>query len=283
MKTKKMIVAHIHPDLDSISAAWLLIRFLPDMYSDAGFGFVAAGSTYRDLPVDSDPDVVHVDTGMGKFDHHDIKRTHLSASYLVHEYLVNKQEHLASDNALQMLVDYVTDIDQFGEYHWPEAVHPRYSFMLSSIIPAMHGLSKYSNSQVMEFGFVYLDAAYQYLQELAHSKKEIEEGEEFTSKWGPGIAIESGNDAVMKIAQKSGYDVVVRKDPRTQYLKIKAAPIEGIDLRPLYDKIIGQESEDRWYFHPGGHMVINGSSKDSSTEPSDMSLKKIVLMIKELS
>lgn len=281
--TNKIIVTHHHPDLDAVFSAWLLIRFLSDEYKDASFAFVPAGQTFKRQIVDSDENIVHVDTGLGKFDHHDEKRRDFSAGAMVYEYLIQKQPHLKNDKFLKTMVDFVTEIDHFGEYYWPEPLNPRYAFMLSSVIPALHHVGEYSNEEVMEFGFVYLDAVQKVLKDLVHSKGEIAEGENFPTKWGKGLSIESGSDGVMKVAQRMGYEVVVRRDPRTGFVKIKSAPKESIDLKPLYDKIISVDDPDLWFFHPSGHMLINGSSKNADVEPTNLDLKNIVQMIKELS
>ena len=226
----KLIVMHHHPDLDAIGAAWLLVRFLKNEFGDASFAFVPAGSTYKNMVVDSDPNIVHVDTGGGKFDHHDKVRAELSATVLVYRYVLKKVKDLSKDNALKSLVDFVNEIDHFGEYNWPDPTNTRYAFMLSNVITSLHALNIYSNTDVVELSFKYLDSVYQYLKDFFRSKNEIKDGYEFYSRYGRGIALESGSDSIMKLAQMMGYDLVVRKDPRTGFMKIKSAPKDGVNL-----------------------------------------------------
>ena len=278
----KLIVMHHHPDLDAVGAGWLLTRFLANEFRDASFAFVPAGQTYRNQVVDINPDVVHVDTGGGRFDHHDAKRTELSASLLVYQYVLSKQEALAEDEALAILVDFINEIDHFGEYYWPEASNPRYAFMLSNIIPALHALNRFDNEKVVELSFIYLDAVYQYLKDWVRSKRAVEEGEKFDSIWGKGVVLEVGLDNAMKVAQVMGYKIVVRQDPRTHFTKIKSVPEKGINLKKLYDKIVQLEDTGRWYFHPSGHMLINGSSKNRSVKPTKLTTNQIVKMIKDI-
>ncbi len=278
----KLIVTHHHPDLDGIAAAWILVRHLPE-FVDPSFAFVPAGQSYRDEPVDSDPDVVHVDTGKGMFDHHDKEREKLSAAELVYRHVLGKRSELAGDEALREMVNFVTDIDHFGEYFWPDPLNSRYSFMLSSIVPSLHLLNLYSPEEVVRMVFVMLDAVYQTLKDTSHAKQEIARGNEFDTVWGKGIAVLSGADTIMKVAQRMGYEVVVRKDPRTGFTKIKSAPKEKIDLRPIYDRIIVLEGDGRWYFHPSGHMLINGTSKNAEVEPSALTPSDIVKIIEKYS
>lgn len=276
----KLIVTHHHPDLDAIFAAWLLKTFLKEEYGEAAFAFVPAGQTYKNKPVDADGDVVHVDTGGGRFDHHDKERQEMSAGELVYNHLVEKQPHLGEEKALMWMSEFVTEIDHFGEYFWPEPLNIRYAFMLSSIVPSLHLLGEYSNKEVVEMVFVMLDGVYKLLKDYQKAKEDIEKGREVeSSEWGRMLVLESGADSAMKVAQKMGYDVVLRKDPRTGFVKIKSAPKPEIDLEPLYDKIAAAEKSDRWFFHPSGHMILNGSNKNPESEPTSLELEEIVEMI----
>ena len=88
----KTIVTHFAPDLDGITSIWLLKTFLPE-WKEAAIAFVPAGKTLQDTPVDSDLEVVHVDTGFGKFDHHQSNED-TCAALLVYESLGKKDEAL---------------------------------------------------------------------------------------------------------------------------------------------------------------------------------------------
>ena len=68
----KKIVTHINPDLDAVTAVWLIKRFLPS-WKEAEIDFCEPQSTIDGQPVDSSPDVLHVDVGMGKLDHHQLE------------------------------------------------------------------------------------------------------------------------------------------------------------------------------------------------------------------
>jgi nanoRNase/pAp phosphatase (c-di-AMP/oligoRNAs hydrolase) len=65
----KILVTHFSPDLDAISSCWLIKRYLPDWHT-ASIKFVPAGQTFENKPVDSVSNIIHVDTGLGRFDHH---------------------------------------------------------------------------------------------------------------------------------------------------------------------------------------------------------------------
>src|SRR5918912_1791501 len=75
------IVGHLAPDLDCLTAIWILLRF--GGAKNATLQFVPAGATLQDQPPDADPRVIHVDTGGGRFDHHQRNSRNLCAAELV--------------------------------------------------------------------------------------------------------------------------------------------------------------------------------------------------------
>ena len=93
-----IIVSHIWPDLDSITSIWLLKRF--GGYKDAELAFIPTGNTLNGMPVDSDPEVIHVDTGRGRFDHHqeEVHGHHICSAKLVWQAV------RPEDGALERLV-----------------------------------------------------------------------------------------------------------------------------------------------------------------------------------
>ncbi len=62
---------------------------------DALLRFVPAGMTLDKRPVDSDPHVIHVDTGGGRFDHHHTNDHALSAAELVRRAIAPADSALA--------------------------------------------------------------------------------------------------------------------------------------------------------------------------------------------
>src|ERR671916_289900 len=97
------VVGHLHPDLDCLAAIWLLRRW--GGMQEARLRFVPAGETLDGRPADSDPQVVHVDTGGGRFDHHRTNDPTLSAAELVRRAVA------PNDAALGRLIHNVTRID----------------------------------------------------------------------------------------------------------------------------------------------------------------------------
>ncbi|MFZ2199525.1 MAG: hypothetical protein WAV40_01915 [Microgenomates group bacterium] len=278
----KLIVTHIHPDLDAIMSGWLLVRFNQPQYGDSRFEFVPAPTTYKNLPPDNDPNVVHVDVGGGKWDHHKPGGFSTCASRLVFEDLVAENLVSPTDEALKEMIDTAFEIDTFADCYWPGTDHPRMAFMLHEIIPALHRLQTHDNEVVLRMVFVYLDGVYQRLKDWEKGKEAVNDGEEFDSPWGRGVVVKTAADDVSKIAQKMGYQIVIIEDTKHGYLKIKTAPAVTLPLIALYDKIAEREDKNRWVYHNSGHMLFSGSDKGEKKEKSSLFASDLLEMISAL-
>jgi hypothetical protein len=279
----KTIVMHIHPDLDAIMAAWLFVRFDQPRFGDAKLEFVPAPTTYKGLPPDNDLNVVHVDVGEGKFDHHGVGGFSTCAAKLVWEELVAEKLVDQENQPLKEMILIAQEVDTFADCYWPGTDSPRMAMMLHEIIPALHRLQLHDNEAVTRMVFVYLDGVYQRLKDWEKGREAVMEGEEFESPWGKGIAVQTGADDVSKTAQKMGYEIVVIEDTKHGYLKVKTAPAVKLPLQGLYDKIAERENRDRWVYHNSGHMLFSGSDKGLLKERSELHLNDLLEIIKEVS
>lgn len=273
----KTIVTHIGPDCDAITSVWLVKTFLPG-WEEAAYAFVPAGKTLEGKPPDNNPEIVHVDTGFGKFDHHQTNADTCAAK-LVYEAV--KAEH-GPDPALERLVAVVNDIDHFREVFYPNPTADFWNLGLEAQIDGWRLLYADEPIKIVELGMSALDGIYKQFQNKVWAEKELKEkGVEFETKWGKGIGVETTNDDVVHMAQKMGYNIAVRKDPKKGYLRIKCLPIEDIDLEPLYDRLKRQEPDATWFLHASHHMVLNGSSKNPDFRPTKKTLAEIIAVIQE--
>lgn len=286
---RRLIVTHHAPDLDAVGAAWLLKRFDAQHYNTAKFAFVDAGSTISDeelAQLEIDPSLVtHVDTGKGEFDHHteELANTFSSASSLVHEHVCQVHPDLKDDRALAAIVEHITHIDHFHEVDWPEPDHPRHNFSLHQLLRGIEFTDPHDDDSQMHFGMTCLDSAYASLTlhfkalEIIETKAEV-----FPVQAGTCLAVETRNDDTLKLAQKQGHSIAVKKDPKRDHIRIKAHPNADIDLTPLHQKITEKDSVGTWYLHPSKKMLLNSSSKSKSHHPSPLTLTEVTTMIKEL-
>lgn len=310
MNKKKYIVTHVNPDLDAVCAVWLIKRFW-NGWEKAETLFVPAGETidsYRKNAKDAylyagdldDAEIVHVDTGMGTFDHHQNNRD-TCAGRIVFESLVEAQEngtghyndtisiHPRHFNkvVLKRLTDHVNDMDHFREVYYPEATSDRYQFMLADILDGLNLLYNNKGSgdlQVVAHGCTSLDAIYRVLQNKAGAEQEIEGSDkiEITTSHGPAVGFETGNDAVLDIAQKQGYCIAVRKDKNKGYVRIKSLPDTQIDLTPVHNALMKEDPHATWFLHASHAMLLNGSTKNPAMKPSTLTLEQIMAVITDV-
>lgn len=286
---RKLIVTHHAPDLDAIGASWLLKSFDTQHYGDAKFAFVNPGQRIDSSEISKlqifPEDVIHVDTGLGKFDHHQPERghDHSSASSLVYDHLCQIHPELSHDQALKLLVEFITEIDHFGEIYWPEADHYRYNFMLHQIIRGLEFVELHSDDSQLHFGFTCLDGVYSVLKQHVRAEEILEtKAQYFDIRAGKCMAVETRNDDTLKMAQRHGAVIAIRKDTTQGHIRIKARPDSDIDLKALADEISLIDSTGTWYYHPGGKMLINGSEKHRDQKPSPLSLNQVVELIKKI-
>ncbi|PIY80209.1 MAG: hypothetical protein COY80_04245 [Candidatus Pacebacteria bacterium CG_4_10_14_0_8_um_filter_42_14] len=289
MPQQKLIITHHAPDLDAISSVWLLKRFDSQNYANAKIGYVNPGlsldpnmaDNYGILP----HNVVHVDTGRGEFDHHTSEKNSrdICAATLVRDYLIKSHPELANDSALKAIVDHVTEIDHFGEIFWPEPDSYRYNFMLHELIRGSEFMAQNTDDSQMQFGMQALDNVYAVMKQ-SHKASQIldNDGLIFQISAGKCLAISTKNDDVIKLAQKRGMMLVVRKDPSLGHIRIKVRPDSSLTLEKLYERVLKLDQKGTWYYHPGGKMLINGSRKHLDQQPSPLSLQEIVTAIKDL-
>lgn len=274
----KIIVTHINPDPDAITSVWLLRRYEND-FEKAKVEFVNAGKTYNDQPSDSDPDIVHVDTGFGQFDHHQTNERTCAAKRVL-DYLQGKYEYLREDEALERLVEVIIADDHFDECYWPEANADRYSFMFGDILDGLKRNNTLTDQGLIDLGSTCLDGIYMSLKLKIGAEEELETGRQFETKWGKAIALESKNDEVLTVGMKNGYVLVIRKDPEGM-VRIKAGPKSEVDLTEAYEKIKGRDSEATWFLHASKKMLLNGSYKNPQHQFSKLSLGEVIEIVKE--
>jgi hypothetical protein len=269
----KTIVTHIGPDLDAITSIWLVKTFFVG-WEEADVAFVPAGTTLKKNPPDADPNIMHVDTGFGKFDHHQTDAD-TCASLLIYEEIVRKYKK--EDPALERLVRVVNDIDHFREVFFPDAAGDFWDFSLENIIDGWRLLFADNPIQIVAQTMSALDSVYKTFQNKVWAEKELSQhGKEFDTKWGKAIALETMNDEVIHLGQKKGYAVVIRKDPKKSYLRIKALPKDDIDLTPYYLVLKEKDPRATWFLHASRHMILNGSSKNPDMRPTNLSIEEII-------
>lgn len=277
----KTIVTHISVDLDASASVWLILRYLPD-WNEADLKFVSAGTTLNSMQPDADPDIIHVDTGLGRFDHHHIEDRNLCAAKLVLNFLYQNHHVLDTDyEALERLMKFVILDDNFADVYLPNPDDDVYDFGLHRIIDGLKRSLK-DDIERCDVIFKMLDASLQVLKMKIRAEKEIEQGYTFTSKFGKSLALDSENESVIKLALKKGYEFVLLHYSNDNTYRIKTIPSTKFDLTPLYEAIKKLDPKATWFLHISKNMLLNSSLKRPDAVPSSLPLKTVIEIIKKL-
>lgn len=299
----KIIVTHTSPDWDAITSVWLLKRFLAG-WGDATVEFVPAGQKRggQDAKVIEgadaienvgDDEVIHVDTGLTPLDHHQTQDTNVSAASRTWDYVLSRLEGAGDKftpehkEAVSRIVNVVVATDHFKEVFWKDATADYQEFSLLGLLDGLKLLKPNQDKEYLDFGILCLNSMTTQFENRIWAEKEIKEkGIKFTTSYGKGIGFETINDTVLKLAQKMGYVLVVRKDPRKGYVRIKTLPAhgenKGIDLTLAYEQLKKIDPDATWFLHVSKKMLLNGSPKNPKMRPSKLGLKEIIKVLENI-
>ena len=338
----KIIVTHTSPDMDAITSIWLIKRFLPG-WEKAEVQFVQAGERIQRLVSQrlassskpqklnakryalnaietiGDDEIIHVDTGFGPLDHHQTASDAVCAASLTFDFVKRvkslelkvKSSNREQDKeaAVSRMVKVVVDIDHFKEVFWEDTTADYHEFSLVSILDGLKLQKPNQDEYYVDFVSNCLDAILHEFENRIWAEEEIaKNGIKFDTRFGKGIGFETINDSVIKLAQKMDYVVVVRKDPRKGYVRVKAMPSKkrlvnqrlassskekklnakrytldaGIDLTLAYEKLKKMDPTATWFLHIGKKMLLNGSAKNPKMRPTKLGLSDIIKVLEEI-
>ncbi len=292
------------PDWDAIGSVWLIRKFLPG-WEGAEVKFVPAGQRLRDQvsgfrvqdqnPIEliGEDEVIHVDTGLGPLDHHQTQDSDVCGASLTWEYvqemIKNAGDNLTEEHieAISRIVKIIVDTDHFKEVYWKDAAEDYQEFGLLGLLEGLKLQKPGQDSEYVRFGIDCLEALVHTFENRIWAEKEIKEkGIEFKTKYGKAMGFETLNDTVLKLAQKQGYILVVRKDPRKGYVRIKTLPAtkkdKGIDLTLTYEQLRKIDPDATWFLHISKKMLLNGTPKNPKMRPTKLSLTDIIKVLEKI-
>lgn len=274
----KTIVTHLNPDQDAVFSVWLIKRFFPG-WQDVEVKFVPAGETLNNLPPDEDSDIIHVDTGLGKFDHHHTGDKTICAGILVLRSIKNPHP------ALVRMAEIIRTVDHALERSWPNPTHDRYEFFLESILDGLKSLpvkekGDAKSQMVMDFGLTAFDGIFALMKEKAAAEELIKDGTKFNSPWGQGIAMLTENDTAHRLAERMGFSVIAVKDPKKGNVRIYAHPdSRDADLTFAYELATQKDPNSDWFLHASKKMLLNGSRANPKMRPTKLALEEIIKIL----
>jgi len=243
-------------------------------------------------------EVIHVDTGLGPLDHHQTSSDKVCGASLTWDYVriqssefrippvgeAGQNEKIrAKIEAISRIVKVVVDIDHFKEVFWKDAIADYHEFSLVNILDGLKIQKPDQDEVYTEFVISCLDAVLHEFENRIWAEREIENnGKEFKTRFGKAMGFETLNDTVIKLAQKMGYVLVLRKDPRKGYVRIKASPGSKINLTLAYEQLKKIDPDATWFLHISKKMLLNGSVKNPKMRPSRLSLGEIIEVLKKV-
>lgn len=297
----KIVATHNSPDMDAITSVWLIKKFLPG-WENAIVKFVSAGERIdsgkwqnknETSPIEriEDDEVIHVDTGLGPLDHHQTASDMVCGASLTWDYVraQNSEFRIQNDKvksrieAISRMMKVVVDVDHFKEIFRKDPLADYHEFDLAAILDGLKFQFPNQDDYYVEFVSKSLDAILHEFENRIWAEKEIaQNGQKFATRFGKGIGFETLNDTVIKLSQKMGYAVVLRKDPRKGYVRIKVSPGSNIDLTSVYEKFRKIDPDATWFLHVSKRMLLNGSVKNPKMRASKLSLEEIIKVLEKV-
>jgi hypothetical protein len=265
MERALLIVGHLAPDLDCLTAIWILMQF--GGAANATLEFVSAGRTWQDAPVDSDPSIVHVDTGGGRFDHHQRKARNLCAAELVRRAIA------PSDVALERMVRQVCQIDNATAPAGEQGF-----FNITSLITGYNLLFPNRPRHVAYAMFPNLGAWHEHESRQIRLEAAFARRLEFETPWGLGIAMESDDGGSSKLAYRHGAVLYAYRDGHG-WMGIAAQSRSNVDLSPVYQDLRHIDQGADWYLHPSHRLLLCGSATAPPRMASRLTLPELVRVI----
>lgn len=272
----KYLVTHEYPHLDDIAAIWLFKRYVPG-FAQARVAFVTLkghgeASTYKNKPVDSDPNVVHVGVGRGRFDEHkgDVGKC---ATLLVHEMLVAKRFIPKSDRAaIAELVHFINlqDTGQLANLQYRNMYLPS---LLRGIM---------DSKRRTKVGEEMLNLAFERYRETVEMDAIIKKGVVVHTSWGDGIAVTTDVTGPEMGAYAAGYTFLIHIDPKREWRSVRAQADSKVDLKPAYDIVTKLEPKAGWYLHQSHKMMMCGSRSAPSVVMSKLPMKKLIEIVQHV-
>ena len=238
-----------------------------DQADAAQLEFVAAGTTWHNQPADASPQVIHVDPGGGRFDHHQRNARNLCSAELVRRAVA------PYDPALERMVRQVCQIDN--------ALAPASDmgfFNINALIAGYNLLFPTRPHHVALAMLPNLDAWYEHEARQIRLEQAFASRLEFDTRWGLGIAMESEDGGSSKLAYRHGAVLYAYRDGHG-WMGIAAQARSQVDLEPVYANLQAVDREADWYLHPSHRLLLCGSAKAPPRVPSRLSLPELVRVI----
>jgi len=265
--TRVVLVTHLNPDLDACMAMWLMTRYV-FAEREHRFRFIPVGSERKAINATGREQIVYVDTGGGKYDHHDTSDYVCTASLIAEDYSIWTP-------AIREMIEYTLAVD-----HGKVLDADVRSFDLVNIIEGLNKIHSNSPELVLEIVLSCLDAVHTSLSDSLEAKEHLKHAIYFDSRWGKGIGIVSSNPKTRYLAHRRGFQVYVYVDPIHGYRGFMAPGDSDVDFGSLFETLREVEPEADWFLHSSKQLLLCGSRKAPDRNLSSLSLEQMIDLVR---
>ena len=205
--------------------------------------------TMQGMLPDSDPHIFHVDTGGGRFDHHQRAATDLCAAELVRRAVA------PHDLPLQRMVQQVCQIDNARAPSGDSAF-----FNINALIAGYNLLFPNRPHHVAAAMLPNLDAWYEHESRQIRLEQAFIHRLEFDTPWGLGIAMESDEGGSSKLAYGHGAVLYAYRDGNG-WMGVAAQSRSRVDLSHVYGDLRTIDAHADWFLHTNRRLLLCGTAK----------------------
>ncbi len=282
----KKIITHISPHLDEIVAIWLIKNLDPE-WRELTVDYKATNPRGGEVDlenVDKDPDTLYLGLGRSKFDEHRLDKEAAAkdcAATLVWKDLVSRG--LAPTDeikkaGIEKLLEFTLQEDTGALKsidHWLS------DFTIESLWSGFSQFNHGDSDKKLSYGLPLMDYMVTYLTNVAGAEKQLKDkGQEFVTKWGPAVAIESDSGTLGTIAYRQGKVLVIGINPKLGYRRFTGKTGTEVDLTEVYEKLLETDTEAEWYLHQSKRMLLSGSHSAPNVKVSKLSLQQMIDLVK---
>jgi hypothetical protein len=267
MNKDKIIVTQTNPDLDACMSIWLLTRFaFPGIEYE--LRFLPVGKRMTEDVV-SGREVIYVDTGGSKYDHHH------TSEYVCAASLVADDLELKENEAIARMIRYTLKVDHGQLFNIDVS-----DFDLINVIEGMNIMyAKNPKTTVIKL-LECLDAVYRSLLREIEAEGEIKRIIVFDTKWGRGAALSSSNKFVRYLCHRKGYIIFIYVDPVKGYRGFTAPGDSGVDFSIIYERVRNIEPDADWFLHSSKELLLCGSAKAPDRKLSSLTLEQMISLVR---
>lgn len=268
------IVTHRRPHLDEVCALWIIQKYWNE-FSHANIEFVSTsptgGERWNNTAPDSNPFVLYVGVGQGRFDEHKGDVDDSSATLVWKETLERGSISKGEKQAVSRIVEYVKQEDM-AKY----ITNDLHQFGIPTIVSGLYGVNKKDSLLVYKIGRQIMDALLFEMLKRISAEKDWEGRVDFDTKWGRAAAVVTDIPGIERIAFSLGYVLLVSHNKACTYHGMRADPHSDVDLTDVALRVKQREPEANWFLHQSKRLLLCGGEIAATENYSHLTLTELM-------